>query len=120
MATLSRKVDWLLLPPVAIATMMTRGDNGFPQNKVGRAVLPTPAAPGPICLGDRSMSEPTTTRKPRQRRKPQRFTRLSSDPDTLTTTLTIRSVSPSGKETTDTYVLDEIGSEDQDGRGFSL
>jgi hypothetical protein len=63
-------------------------------------------------------STPSTAR--RQRRKPDRFARLSSDPATLSTTLTIRQVSATGKETVDTYVLDEIGSGEQDGRGFSL
>ncbi len=65
------------------------------------------------------MSNATTPRKPRQpKAKPQRFCRLVTDPDTLETTLVIRQVAASGKETVDAYALEDVGS--HDGRGFSL
>jgi hypothetical protein len=65
----------------------------------------------------------TTVQAPRQRKprqKPQRFVRLTDNPETMVTTLTIKQVSASGKETIDVYTLEEIGSDTKGARGFSL
>jgi hypothetical protein len=70
------------------------------------------------------MSNTTATRQPRQRKarpKPLRFCRLANDPDTLTTSLVIRTVAqPGGKEIATTYVLEEIGTDTPGARGLSL
>jgi hypothetical protein len=70
------------------------------------------------------MTQSTTTRKPRQRKprqKPMRFARIVNDAETLVCTLVIRTVEqPSGRETVDTYTVEDIGTDRQGARGISL
>ncbi len=60
----------------------------------------------------------SVTRQRKPRAKPQRFCKLVGHPDNLETSLVIRQVSASGKETVDRYTFAEIGSDS--GRGFAL
>ena len=70
------------------------------------------------------MSKTTAHPAPRQRKprpKPLRFVKLVNNAETITCTLVIRSVEqPSGKETVDSYVLENIGSDSPGCCGFSL
>jgi len=65
------------------------------------------------------MRNATMSRLPRQRR-PQRFARLSADPDTLSVFLHLRQVQPSGRESIDTYLFTEIATDTDAARAFSL
>ena len=69
-------------------------------------------------------TQPAALRQPKARKprpKPERFARIVTDAETLTCSLVIRTVAqPSGKETVDTYMLEEIGTDTPGARGFSL
>jgi hypothetical protein len=71
------------------------------------------------------MTKTTHARAPRQPRKPRpkplRFARIVNDAETLTCNLIIRQIAqPGGRETVDTYTLENIGTDTPGARGLSL